>query len=316
MPGGSNPVDHYMFLMQRNVEDRDEYTWMFQHPYKKAILPEVSNSIEVLNNLGAKNTRKTKIFAPILKQLAALTWRANICAMRDPILTVIRLVQTLFNAIIVLSIWWQISDDPLKADSVHNRTGVLYFCAMFNFIPGMFMVLISFPMERHVFLKEYGGRFYGVVAYFTAKFFAELPLCVFFPGLLQVLIYYGVGLNSEFIRFLQNILICMMVGLAGNSFGLLVGVIFTDFKVSSIIAPVVFYPMMLFSGFYVSGDSLPVWVTWLEYVSVFRYAMEFLVRVEFEGSAYLPSPVDIFGYNWGKWECFWALIGYIFILRG
>ena len=129
--------------MQRNVEDRDEYTWMFQHPYKKAILPEVSNSIEVLNNLGAKNTRKTKIFAPILKQLAALTWRANICAMRDPILTVIRLVQTLFNAIIVLSIWWQISDDPLKADSVHNRTGVLYFCAMFNFIPGMFMVLIS-----------------------------------------------------------------------------------------------------------------------------------------------------------------------------
>ena len=108
----------------------------------------------------------------------------------------------------------------------------------------------------------------------------------------------------------------MMVGLAGNSFGLLVGVIFTDFKVSSIIAPVVFYPMMLFSGFYVSGDSLPVWVTWLEYVSVFRYAMEFLVRVEFEGSAYLPSPVDIFGYNWGKWECFWALIGYIFIVRG
>jgi xanthosine utilization system XapX-like protein len=45
----------------------------------------------------------------------------------------------------------------------------------------------------------------------------------------------------------------MLIGLAGNSFGLLVGVIFTDFKVSSIIAPVVFYPMMLFSGFYVSS---------------------------------------------------------------
>jgi hypothetical protein len=132
-----------MFLMQRNVEDRDEYTWMFQHPYNKAILPEVSNSIKILNNLGAKNTRKEKIFAPMWKQLAALTWRANICAMRDPIVTVIRLVQTLFNAFIVLSIWWQISNDPFKAEAVHNRAGVLYFSAMFNFIPGMFMVLIS-----------------------------------------------------------------------------------------------------------------------------------------------------------------------------
>lgn len=59
-------------------------------------------------------------------------------------------------------------------------------------------------MERSVFLKEYQGRFYGVVPYFVAKFFAELPLCVFFPFLLQALTYYGVGLNSEFVRFLQN----------------------------------------------------------------------------------------------------------------
>jgi hypothetical protein len=54
----------------------------------------------------------------------------------------------------------------------------------------------------------------------------------------------------------------------------------------------------------------------MEYISVFRYGLEFLTRVEFEGSAYVPNPIDTFGFNWGKWTCFWALVGYIFILRG
>jgi len=92
-----------------------------------------------------------------------------------------RLAQTLFNAFIILSVWWRISDDPLIATSSYNRSGVLFFAMVFNFIPGMFSVLLSFPNERAVFLKEYGGRFYGIIPYFVTKFFAELPLCLFFP---------------------------------------------------------------------------------------------------------------------------------------
>jgi len=40
------------------------------------------------------------------------------------------------------------------------------------------------------------------------------------------------------------------------------------------------------------------------------------MRNEFEGTKYNnPSPIDTFGFTWGKWNCFWVLIGYTFALR-
>lgn len=66
--------------------------------------------------------------------------------------------------------------------------------------------------------------------------------------------------------------ISFLCGLAGNSFGLLVGSFFSDAKVASGILPLIVLPLMLFSGFYKNRKDLPRWIGWVEYISPIKYA--------------------------------------------
>ena len=58
---------------------------------------------------------------------------------------------------------------------------------------------------------------------------------------------------------------------------------------------------MLFSGFYASSDSIPVWTRWIEYSSPFRYALEALIYNEYDGRGFVPDPITTFGYTFGYW---------------
>lgn len=59
------------------------------------------------------------------------------------------------------------------------------------------MVILVFPDEKPVFLREQGARMYGVLPYFLAKITSDLPI-VALGSLLQTAIYYfALKLNTE-----------------------------------------------------------------------------------------------------------------------
>ena len=41
VPGSSNPCDHYIYVMQKKVENQREYTNIFLKPYEENILPGI-----------------------------------------------------------------------------------------------------------------------------------------------------------------------------------------------------------------------------------------------------------------------------------
>ena len=57
--------------------------------------------------------------------------------------------------------------------------------------------LLSFPVERAVFIREYYSRLYGVEEYFVAKNLIETPFTMFFAALFSLISYYTVGLRPE-----------------------------------------------------------------------------------------------------------------------
>ena len=68
-----------------------------------------------------------------------------------------------------------------------------------------------------------------------------------------------VGLNDNTAEIVViNIIICILLGLSGNSFGnsnliiigLMAGCMFSDIKAASGFLPVVLMPLVIFSGFY------------------------------------------------------------------
>ena len=274
IPPGANPVDHYMHLMQKKVENPDEYTQTFLNFYEIEAQKHVEDKIVYLNNLGASSTFQTKLYAGQKKQWSTLLKRAWTLSRRDPTVSYMRLIQVLFSSFIVLSVWWQITDNKTSATGSYNRSGVLFFLTSFNFIPAMFAVLLNYPTERAVLLKEYSGRFYGIVPYYVTKLLAELPFAFFGPVLFISLCYYGINMNNDFVRFLEAILVCCLLSLAGQTAGVFLGCIFSDFRQASLVAPMLFYPMMLFSGFYANTENLPIPIIWIENLSIFRYGLE------------------------------------------
>ncbi len=87
-----------------------------------------------------------------------------------------------------------------------------------------------------------------------------------------LIMYWMVDLANTAEQFFIFSAAILMVSIAGNSAGLLVGSFFTDPKSVSIVAPVVILPVILFSGFFKNRNQLPVWIGWIEYISPIKYA--------------------------------------------
>ena len=107
----------------------------------------------------------------------------------------------------------------------------------------------------------------------------------------------------------------ILVSFGGQSLGTLIGTCVKDFKTASALSPVIFFPMILYSGFYADSDIIWVGTSWFQYLSLVRYALEYILRVEFDGAGWTPDPISSYGFNIGEFNCFIILIAYNLILR-
>lgn len=99
---------------------------------------------------------------------------------------------TVVQSLIVDLLYWQVKGD--KA-GVQNRMGALFFLTLISGFGGVNSVVLTFPQERGVFLREVNNNMYSVSAYYWGKIFTELPASVFFPFVITVCVYWGVGFN-------------------------------------------------------------------------------------------------------------------------
>jgi ATP-binding cassette subfamily G (WHITE) protein 2 len=72
-----------------------------------------------------------------------------------------------------------------------------------------------------------------------------------------------------------------MMSLVGNSIGFFTGSLFKDVKKASGMAPVLLLPLMMFSGLYNKLNSIPSWISWLQYISPFRYGLHMTLLNEY-----------------------------------
>jgi len=128
----------------------------------------------------------------------------------------------------------------------------------------MSSVLLTFPMERALFLKELGSRMYSVSSYFFGRQSTEVPVIIFFPVIFSLIVYWIIGLNTinagKFFIFAAFLVLCSV---SGNAIGIMAGSIFNDPRVASGIAPMMMMPLMIFAGLYVNEKTMPDWLGWL-----------------------------------------------------
>ena len=139
-------------------------------------------------------------------------------------------------------------------------------------------VILIFPDERPVFLREVNNNMYSVSPYFWAKIISELPFSLLTPAIFGSIVYYAIGLNDMSIEYFGIfILILILAYNASSGYSLIISASFSDKQLAVTLTPVLIIPFMLFAGFFVSTDNIPIFLKPFEWISIFKYGYNALL---------------------------------------
>lgn len=93
-------------------------------------------------------------------------------------------------------------------------------------------------------------------------------------------------------RFGFFILICMLCNSASLMMGLAISAVATDVDHASAVGVPIMILSILFGGFYISIDSLPIVANWIPYITIFRWAYQALSINEFKGLNFSCDSTD------------------------
>ena len=127
---------------------------------------------------------------------------------------------------------------------------------------------------------------YGVGAFYLATWVVTLPL-EFFPQILLATIqYFLMGLRAGYQHYLVFAGILVLESQCAIAMGMLISAMITNVDAAPKVAPAVVVLFLMFSGYFLNDESIPVWLSWLKYLSFIRYAFQALVVNEFRGATF------------------------------
>lgn len=201
-------------------------------------------------------------------------------ASRERPTQIITIVQSIVIGLVLAGLY---SDIPKDATGIQDETGLLFFVTIFAAFGAMFASLTTFPAERGVVNRERSAKAYHVLPYYLARFICDIPLRVVQAMLFGCIVYWIVGLNPSASAFFIFVALLFVEALASQGLGVAVSAAAPNEKMAFALAPALTVVLILFGGFYVNSDTIPVWLSWVKYLSHLFYAFMGLSINNFHG---------------------------------
>jgi len=198
---------------------------------------------------------------------------------RDKLAFVIRIVSNVVFGVLFGCIFFQVGESDYETAA---QVGASFGAQVNLLISTMFGVaqssLMEFPRDRPVFLREYSTNHYSIFPYFLSKFSLEC-ITTMIQCLSQLLCaFFLMGFQQRFVDFLA---LQFLLGIASSSIGLFIGSCVEDPSVAAEMLPALIVPQLLFSGFFIQTNLIPVWLSWAQYLCSLVYATRLVTHYEF-----------------------------------
>jgi len=243
---------------------------------------------------------------------------------RDKSLLVLHLAVSVVLGVFIGGLYFHVS---MNLAGFQNRAGSLFFMlALLGF--SSISALGAFTDTRTLFIKERSNGYYPPMPFIISTLLFDLiPLRVIPTLLMGCISYFMIGLSSAVITFFKFLLILVLFNVATAMFCLVVAAGVRTTGVASLASSIVMLFMMLFGGFMINSDEIPAALTWIQYLSMFKYGFEALAVNEvantqlidtIQGVAFnVPGSLilqKLFGFDLGGyWRNMIILIGFIII---
>ncbi|XP_054159477.1 protein white-like [Oppia nitens] len=297
-PNNYNPSDFYIkqlaIIPGQESQSKEKLETICDRfvdsPYAKEVMPEqiceqfISSSKEDIEYKTSRRVYKSNWIV----QFWALLWRSHLTVMREPKVTRTQISQTIFVAVLLGFIYWRLE---LDQSGILNINGALFLLITNLSFQHAYAVIKTFCIELPLFLREHNNGMYRVSAYFFAKTLAEAPFYLLLPFLFVCIFYYMVGLNSGIIQFLTCALVSVLVANTACSFGYLVSCMSSDVTIALAITPPVMVAFLIFGGYFLNNDSVPIYFIWFKYISFFYYGNEALVINQWQNIQHIACPL-------------------------
>lgn len=306
-PAGYNLADHWMNLLVTDSsveEERNEDPKRSGHGISPRFQlqtawdnDKVATTMAVVEELQHNRPRKSRtsvaeIFATDENaskyttswwtQFSTLTHRA-LKKSKSTVFSPINIIKTIAVGVIVGLVF--LNQQYTERD-IFNIYAYFFFTMVFWVMSGMFEALFAFPQERVIILKERATASYRLSAYFASCTVADLPVFLCMPCIYMVISYWMIVPTLGFTKFLIITGISFLAVMTGQALGFLIGAGFDDIKIAQAFATVVVLFLMLLGGFF--ARNIPMWLSWVGYLSPFKYASNAALLVIFDA----PVPCD------------------------
>lgn len=258
--------------------NRADFVLKITSPSKPEI-SKVYQSIHQMESIADITQTKPKSKPPPTKsnyptshwnQLITLTRRSARTTIQNYILSMLRLGGMILLGAMIGVIYYDIGNDAAKI--ISNTAFLCISLALVVFINAMAVVL-SFPMEMAVLIREYRSNCYSVAAYYFSKLATDFVPMIVSNCCFHVITYYMTGQPVDLNRFLRFGGILLLTGWFGQIFGFFGGSMFS-IELAPFLVPVTILTMALFGGFFIRFNELVSVLRPLVHLSPFKYAFE------------------------------------------
>ncbi|XP_038881984.1 LOW QUALITY PROTEIN: ABC transporter G family member 8 [Benincasa hispida] len=232
---------------------------------------------EGINCSNYEDNDEIKYRSSRLHEILTLHWRFWIIIFRTRQLLLTNTLEALIVGIVLGTIYINIGMD--KA-GIEKRLGLFAFTLTF-LLSSTTETLPIFLNERPILLRETSAGVYRLSSYIIANTLVFLPYLLAVAVIYSASVYFLVGLCATWQAFAYFVLVIWIIILMANSFVLFLSSLAPNFIAGTSLVTVLLAAFFLFSGYFISQESLPKFWMFMNFMSMYKYALDALLINEY-----------------------------------
>uniref|UniRef100_A0A7E4V193 ABC transporter domain-containing protein n=1 Tax=Panagrellus redivivus TaxID=6233 RepID=A0A7E4V193_PANRE len=222
---------------------------------------------------------------PLLRRLWALLKRSLIDTFRNPSLARAKIVQKAVMGLFIGLLYFR---TDMNQDGVQSFKGALFYYISEITYATVFGIQTFMPNDFPVVAREHHDGIYPVGIYYTAKILSYLPLFTLDGMIMLSISYFMVGFDRNILSFLRTIVTGVLIEWSAASMGLMISAASPSYAIAVSISGPLLTMFSLTGGLFTNVGKMSPYVSWVQYLSWFRYGYESFVINQFRHIESIP----------------------------